>query len=108
MRNTGMDKYVKVTEKLVMNQIKFALMAYGWYVFRVPPSLYSEKGLCDLVAVKNGISVYIEAKGPKGEQSDDQKQFESRIRNAGAQYILARSVDDVEHLFNRRKAGLER
>jgi len=35
---------VKITEKAIMQQIKYALTMYGWYVFRVPPSIYGEKG----------------------------------------------------------------
>ena len=66
--------------------------------------LYMEKkGLCDLIAVKNGFTVFIEVKAPNGKQSDDQKIFESSIRNAGGVYILARSLEDVEWLF---QAGL--
>jgi len=86
-------------EAVIMKQIKYALIMYGWYVFRVPPSIYGEKGLCDLIAVKNGFTVFIEVKALNGKQSDEQKIFESRIRNAGGVYILARSVDDVEWLF---------
>ena len=98
-KNKSVAAPVKVTEKVIMKQIKLGLEAHGWFVFRVPPSLYSDKGLCDLVAVKNGVSVFIEVKNPKGKQSDAQKIFESRIMGAGASYILARGIDDVEHLF---------
>ncbi len=89
----------KTTEKTIMQQIRYALNMYGWYVFRVPPSIYGEKGLCDLIAIKNGLTIFIEVKTFKDKQSDDQKIFESRIKNAGGIYILARSLEDVEWLF---------
>ncbi|HOE17238.1 MAG TPA: VRR-NUC domain-containing protein [Syntrophorhabdaceae bacterium] len=92
-------KRKKNTETAIMQQIRYALGVYGWFVFRVPPSLYGSKGLCDLIAVKNGIAAFIEVKAPNGVQSDDQKVFGSRIRNAGGIYVLARSIDDVEWLF---------
>ena len=92
-------KRKKNTETAIMQQIRYALGVYGWFVFRVPPSLYGSKGLCDLIAVKNGIAAFIEVKAPNGVQSDDQKVFGSRIRNAGGIYMLARSIDDVEWLF---------
>ena len=77
----------------------YALQFHGWFVFRVPPSLYGHKGLCDLIAVKNGHAVFIEVKTPKGKQTEDQKVFEMRLRQAGGIYVLARSVSDVEWLF---------
>lgn len=89
----------KVTEKTTMDQIKSALQAYGWFVFRVPPSVYGHKGLCDLIAVKNSSTVFIEVKAPKGKQSEEQKVFESEIKNAGGTYVLARELDDVEWMF---------
>ena len=92
-------KRKKNTETAIMQQIRYALGVYGWFVFRVPPSLYGSKGLCDLIAVKNGTAAFIEVKAPNGVQSDDQKVFGSRIRNAGGIYVLARSIDDVEWLF---------
>jgi len=90
---------VKVTEKAIMQQIKYALSVYGWFVFRVPPSVYGQKGLCDLIAIKNGMVVFIEVKAENGRQSDEQKVFEAKINSAGGIYILARSIDDVEWLF---------
>ncbi|HOE19317.1 MAG TPA: VRR-NUC domain-containing protein [Syntrophorhabdaceae bacterium] len=92
-------KRKKNTETAIMQQIRYALGVYGWFVFRVPPSLYGSKGLCDLIAVKNSVAAFIEVKAPNGVQSDDQKVFGSRIRNAGGIYMLARSIDDVEWLF---------
>jgi len=90
---------IKVTEKAIMQQIKHALSVYGWFVFRVPPSIYGQKGLCDLIAIKNGMVVFIEVKAENGKQSDEQKVFEAKINSAGGTYILARSIDDVEWLF---------
>ena len=79
---------VKITEKAIMQQIKYALSVYGWFVFRVPPSMYGQKGLCDLIAVKNGFTVFIEVKAPNGKQSDEQKIFEAKIRDAGGSISL--------------------
>jgi len=94
-----MNKIKKETEKSIMKQIMYALQFYGWFVFRVPPSVYGHKGLCDIIAVKNGSTAFIEVKSAKGKQTEEQKIFESRIRNAGGIYILAKSISDVEFLF---------
>jgi hypothetical protein len=39
--------------------------------------------------------VWIEVKGPKGNQSDDQQAFEVEVVQAGMEYLLAHSLDDV-------------
>lgn len=41
-------------------------------------------------------ALFIEVKAPKGKQSAEQKSFQRQVEDAGAEYLLARSVDDVE------------
>lgn len=89
---------------------KQLLQFHHWFVFGVPPSLYGQKGLCDLIAMRDGTVVFIEVKSPKGRQTMDQKILQQRIEEAGGAYILARSVEDVKgflmwkrrHAFNSR------
>jgi predicted SprT family Zn-dependent metalloprotease len=45
--------------------------------------------------VIDGQYVGIEVKAPKGKQSDHQKEFQKRLEEAGAKYVLAYSLDDV-------------
>lgn len=40
---------MKVIEKNIMQQIRYALEAHKWFVFRVPQSVYGHKGLCGLI-----------------------------------------------------------
>lgn len=62
--------------------------------FRAMPK-YSMKGVPDIILIKDGRFVGIEAK-PKGKyQSKEQKDFEEKSCAAGAEYILARSIDDL-------------
>lgn len=84
---------MKPTEKSIMLGIKQALSFKGWTVIRMPPSIYSGKGLADLYAIRHGISVWIEVKSPKGNLSRDQVWFGKRIEQAGGIYVVARSVD---------------
>jgi hypothetical protein len=32
----------KITEKAIMQQIRYALNVYGWYAFRVPPYIWKK------------------------------------------------------------------
>jgi hypothetical protein len=45
-----------------------------------------------------GRSVFIEVKRPGGRQSEVQKKFQETVDAAGFEYVLAKSVEDVEHL----------
>lgn len=57
------------------------------------------KGVADILAVLNGRLIAIEVKGEKGKMSPDQFLFRTRLEEAGGLYILARSVADVEAMF---------
>jgi hypothetical protein len=64
-----------------------------------------EAGTADILALDNlGLNgfwpTWIEVKGPKGKQSDLQKQFQAKVTAEGHRYILAYSIDDLQ------KAGL--
>lgn len=64
-------------------------------VFRRLPK-HTPKGVSDLLAVKNGRAYFIEVKGVAGKLSEDQKAFEHRVALAGATYVTARGIDDVQ------------
>ena len=55
-------------------------------------------GLPDLEAVKDGQTVYIEVKTFTGKQRSDQIQFQADVEAHGGTYIVARGIEDVEHL----------
>lgn len=82
-------------ESAIQKQIKEYLQWHGWFVVKIHQSLGSVKGIADLYALKNGRSVWIEVKTPKGRQSVDQVAFEQDVKQHGGAYIVARSVDDV-------------
>lgn len=91
-------KCTSLSEKEIQNMIREYLRAFGWFVIRHQQGLGCHKGLSDLTAIKNGRTVYIEVKTPRGSQSDDQIQFQADIELHGGLYILARSVEDVMFL----------
>ena len=55
------------------------------------------KGVSDIIGVlPKGVALFVECKSAKGRQSPEQKQFQAEVEAAGAVYILARSVRDLE------------
>ena len=94
----GAKKPKGPTETDIQNAIREYLRWRGWFVIRHQQGLGCHKGLSDLTAIKNGRTVYIEVKRPKGTQSDDQLDFQADIEAHGGLYVVARSVEDVEFL----------
>ncbi len=87
------------TETYIRRSITDALRLAGWAVFYIFQGLGSYKGISDLIAMKDGRTVYIEVKTETGRQSEHQKQFERICIEHGCRYILARSVNDVAELL---------
>lgn len=54
-------------------------------------------GASDLIVILPfGGIFFVEVKTPTGKQSDKQKNFESRIKKLGYEYILVRSLEDFK------------
>lgn len=67
-----------------------------WFVVKIHQSLGSVRGIADLYALKNGRSVWIEVKTPAGRLSEHQEKFRDEVLAHGGEYLVARSVEDVE------------
>jgi Holliday junction resolvase len=96
-------KELKLTNKLpvpkeadIQRACKEWLQYHGWFVFKVHQSLGSYKGISDLIAIKNGRTIFVEIKTPKGRLSKQQEAFCEAIERHGGQYIVARGVEDLE------------
>lgn len=83
-------------ESDIQAAIKEYLQWTGWFCVKIHQSLGSYRGIADLYAIRDGQSVWIEVKTPKGSLSKHQLQFQADIEGHGGTYIVARSVDDVE------------
>ena len=98
---------VREKEKDIRRQIQDYLSWTGWFIYYNLAGLGSYPGLSDLVAIKNGRVVYIEVKTRRGRQSEYQKKFQEMIEAAGGTYILARGIEDVEHLDGEKQLQLK-
>lgn len=59
------------------------------------------KGQPDLVAILNNKVVFIELKTQKGKQSKEQKEVEKEIKNRGVDYIVIRSLEDLQNYLKK-------
>jgi hypothetical protein len=66
-------------------------------VFRALPK-HTQRGMADMWAVKSGNIYFIEVQRPDGKMSPDQHEFMRNAVLAGAEYVLAKSVEDVQRI----------
>jgi hypothetical protein len=60
-----------------------------------PMPRYSLNGVPDILLIYKGRFIGLEVKRPGGSQSDNQKEFERRTKEAGGEYYIVTSLDDV-------------
>lgn len=68
----------------------------GWYPINITSA--SKNGVSDIVAIRNGVVVFIESKEGRDTQSDLQKRFEKIIKKQGGIYMLAEKKNLTEFL----------
>ena len=62
---------------------------------------FGKKGSPDIFVIVGGKIFGIEVKAANGYQSQVQREFETEFTRAGGEYILAYSLEDVTHIFER-------
>lgn len=86
----------KITpETALKHTIRDYLRFRGWLIYHNLAGLGSYPGIPDMTAIKGGRVIQIEAKAPRGVQSDRQKDFEREWVERGGVYILARTLEEV-------------
>lgn len=55
-------------------------------------------GSPDICLVKDGFFIGLEIKAPKGRQSEGQILFQKRLKEAGGEYYIIRSIDDLKNI----------
>ena len=68
----------------------------GWYVFYVQQGALAFKGISDIIACKNGCSIYVEIKTERDVLNKHQIKFRDNILKAGCLYVVARSINDID------------
>ena len=88
----------KQPESIILAQIRQYLQLHGYLVIRMQQGLGSHKGLSDLVCIRGGRVVFVEVKTPTGRLSVHQEGFRGAVEMHGGEYLVARSIEDVEVL----------
>ena len=96
-----------LTENEIQLQCRQYLQIKGWLVIRIQQGIGCHLGISDLIAVKDGKTVYIEIKTPKGKLSQHQENFRKDIEYHGAEYLVFKDVSDAMSFANRRIVKVE-
>lgn len=92
---------MKIEDKIQASIIKWLKKNEIFYMRREAGGFTYRKGLPDLYAIYKGKHIEIEVKDPKGEASSMQIKQRRILENAGAIYILAKSLNDVIEVFQK-------
>lgn len=90
----------KTEETQIKKSIKDFLMIQGWFVYHnLNAGIGVKRGLSDLTALKNGITLWIEVKSQKGKQSIHQREFQEDIVDHGGFYLCVSSAREVNEFI---------
>jgi len=89
-------KKIRLTEHDIKNQIKEYLSLKNWFHFPLLAGLGAYKGCPDMIALKDGIVLFIEIKVEKGRQSQYQQEFQKNIEKYGGKYLIIRGIEDLQ------------
>lgn len=60
-------------------------------------------GVSDTIIVMPNKVLFVEFKDSKGKQSDNQKEFETRVNKLGFEYYVIRSLEDFKQLIKQNR-----
>jgi hypothetical protein len=81
------------------------LETHGYLVLRSRSRLSSRWGLADLVAIRDGHSIFVLAGAAPGRLSRRTQHFVENIRRSGSEFVVVRDLGDVEALSRTRLAA---
>ena len=90
-------EYLERRRHFFWRQNTGAVLNHKTGVFRAMPK-YSMNGIPDIIVIKDGYFVGLEVKQPKAKQQESQLEFEKKCKDAGGEYHVVRSIDDVKNI----------
>lgn len=81
-------------ESSIQTAINKLLTEKGWFVVKI--MMASKNGIPDLMAIKNGRTIFIEVKNEIGKLSKIQEYRIKEMQQHGAEVIVARSKEEIK------------
>ena len=89
--------YLALKKYFFWRQNTGAIMDFKSGGFRAMPK-YSMTGVPDIIVIRDGWFIGLEVKRPNTKQSPAQKDFEKGCKDAGGEYWVVRSIEDVKEI----------
>jgi hypothetical protein len=90
-------------ETRLKRAIKQYLGYRGWFVRHIIQGMGAYRGIPDILATKGGLTIEIEAKAPKGRQSEHQIKYQADLEAHGGTYLLIKDISELETWLDRKK-----
>lgn len=89
-------------EKEVCKALRTYWKKWGFFYIRNQQGLGSKRGTADYTIVRDGRTIFVEAKATKGKQGPHQIEFQAELEAAGGSYYM---VHSLEEFITKWKAG---
>ena len=112
MTRKGTQTALEPSERQIQRQIVDYLQLNGWLTIQTylgstrGGSVWMQKGMPDLCAIKDGRHIWLEVKTPKGRLSAEQVRLHNDMREAGAEVYVVRDVKDVLQIVKSAKTNI--
>ena len=90
---------VILLEKEVCKTLREYWKKNGYFYIRNQQGLGSKRGTSDYTVVKDGHTIFVEAKATNGKQSAYQLEFALALGSAGGSYYLVHSLDEFIEMW---------
>jgi len=89
------------TEKSIQTAIRRWLKNNGWFVRKWHQGSYAGAGMPDLLAIKNGVVLFLEIKRPGGKLTKLQERTIRELSEHGANVFVVYSLKEVKAIVER-------
>lgn len=90
-------------EKEVCKSLREYWKKNGFFYIRNQQGIGSKRGTADYTIVKDGHTVFVEAKATTGKQSPSQLAFALELGAAGGSYYMVHSLDEFIEMWKTEK-----
>jgi len=81
-------------EKEVCKALRTYWKKWGFFYIRNQQGLGSKRGTADYTIVRDGRTIFVEAKATKGKQGPHQIEFQTELEAAGGSYYMVHSLEE--------------
>jgi len=90
-------------EKEVCKALRTYWKKWGFFYIRNQQGLGSKRGTADYTIVRDGRTIFVEAKATRGKQGEHQIAFQTELEAAGGSYYMVHSLEEFIEAWQTEK-----